>query len=177
MQTTIRENWLIAAIVILALLLIFSWMGKDDVGAPTNSTSTPITTGTENGGTETEEEMVPGDNAGSVFVADQVAGQSVFVDRVNLDSAGWIFVREDNNGALGTVLGARCYAAGTNQGNMVIELVTRPTVAGGTYHAELRDDNDGNCVYDGFSEAPIVDANGEPVVATFKALNVTTTVN
>lgn len=174
MQTTIRENWLIAAIVILALLLIFSWMGKDDAKAPTNSTSTSVTTGTGNEEMGTEEE-VPGDNAGSVFVADQVAGQSVFVDRVNLDSAGWIFVREDNNGAPGTVLGARCYSAGTNQGNMTVQLVTRPTVAGGTYHAELRDDNDGNCVYDGFSEAPIVDASGEPVIATFKALSATTT--
>jgi hypothetical protein len=175
MQTTIRENWLIAAIVILALLLIFSWMGKDDARAPTNSTSTSVTTGTENEGTGTEEEMVPGENAGSVFVADQVAGSDVFIDRVNLDSTGWIFVREDNNGALGTVLGARCYSAGTNQGNMTVQLVTRPTVAGGTYHAELRDDNDGNCVYDGFSEGPIVDANGEPIIATFKALSATTT--
>jgi hypothetical protein len=142
MQTTLRENWLIAAIVILGLLLVFTWMGKGGAKAPTTSTSTSVTTGTNNTNTEgttTQEATTPGDNAGSVFVSDQTAGQSVAIDRVNLDHSGWIFIREDKNGTPGTILGARCYAAGTNQGNMTVELVTRPTVAGNTYHAELRD--------------------------------------
>lgn len=172
MQTSTRENWLITGIVVLALLLIFAWTGGDNkANAPVGGTATTtgdgtITIGSPSGTTTTE--VTPGENAGTVMVNDQVAGTEVVIERVNLEKPGWVVVRQGDR-----VLGVRCFSAGTNQGNMTVEITdgkkTISLLPGTTYSAELRDDNDGQCVYNGVAtEAPIVDAKGDLVKVIFK---------
>lgn len=182
MQISTRENWLIAGIVIVILLLIYVWMGGGKNKGTTATTT--IATSTEESATTTEKslssgseekELAPGDNAGTVVVNDQPAGSSVTIERVNLEKAGWVVIREDNNGTAGKVLGARCFNPGTNQGNMTVLITdgknSKSLTPGSSYIAELRDDNDGECVYNGIAqEASIVDEAGKPVQVTFKAL-------
>ncbi|MES2088196.1 MAG: hypothetical protein V4467_04380 [Patescibacteria group bacterium] len=79
----------------------------------------------------------PSDNM--VSVADQAATTLVRVDSVSLTEPAWVAVREDNSGALGKILGAQRFDAGTYT-NVVISLL-RSTEVGKTYHIVLyRDD-------------------------------------
>jgi hypothetical protein len=183
MQTSTRENWLIAGIVIVILLLIYVWMGGGKGKGNTNTATTTTATSTEESATTTgsdlpsgsEAELIPGDNAGTVVVNDQPAGSSVAIERVNFEKAGWVVIREDNNGTAGKVLGARCFNPGTNQGNMTVLITdgknSKSLTPGSSYIAQLRDDNDGECVYNGIAEeASILDEAGKPVQAIFQAL-------
>ena len=67
-----------------------------------------------------------------VVVEAQKAGESVTVKSVAVDEATWVAVREDKDGSLGNILGARRIEAGT-QADVVVELL-RPTLSGSTYH-------------------------------------------
>lgn len=173
-----RENWLIAGIVVFALLLIFIWMGGDKkanapAGETASTTESGLITATSSlaGGEEGGAGISSGENAGTVIVNDQAASQEVAIERVNLEKPGWVVVRKNNNGSAGSVIGARCFMAGTNNGNMTVPLVGGKSLkAGETYFAELRDDDDDQCVYDVAKEGPILDAAGKQVSVSFKAL-------
>lgn len=83
------------------------------------------------------------DTRGSVVsVADQAAGDSVFVSSVNAAVPVWVAVRELNGRDLGNVLGA--VKVGAPRTNVSIPLL-RGTVSGRTYAIELyRDDGEGD---------------------------------
>lgn len=86
--------------------------------------------------------MVEAPSAGSataaLLVNDQSAGGTVTVTQVITPESVWVAVREEKDGKLGNILGARRVGAGANSG-VAVELL-RPTVAGSSYVAALHKD-------------------------------------
>ncbi len=78
----------------------------------------------------TETAFETGAGAG-VTVKDQEAGSKVVIDSVEAKETLWVAVREEKDGKLGNILGARKAFAGKGE-NVSVELL-RPTVSGGTY--------------------------------------------
>lgn len=93
-------------------------------------------------------------------VADQLAGDSVFVSVTGVVEPVWVAVREMKDGKVGNILGAHKVFTGEN--NSAIELL-RPTVAGATYTVVLYKDI-GDPAFN-YREDVLV----EGIEATFKA--------
>ncbi|MEK7208200.1 MAG: hypothetical protein AAB699_01470 [Patescibacteria group bacterium] len=74
----------------------------------------------------------------AVLATNQSAGSAVIVSQVVSAEPVWVAVREERNGGVGNILGARKVAAGTS-GNVVVELL-RPTKAGARYLVVLHED-------------------------------------
>lgn len=68
---------------------------------------------------------------GGLSVADQKAGSLVEVTGVDARETLWVAVREEKDGNIGNILGARKVVAGAGQ-KVSVELL-RPTTLGGTY--------------------------------------------
>ena len=77
-------------------------------------------------------------SSAAVLAGNQSAGSVVTVAQVVSAEPVWVAVREERNGGIGNILGARKVAAGTN-GNVVVELL-RPTKAGTRYLVVLHQD-------------------------------------
>jgi hypothetical protein len=110
--------------------------------------------------------MTTGEN--KIVVTDQSAGSVVTVTLVTLTERGWVVVYEDNNGALGNILGAKRLEAGTNLAPVTL---LRNTVPSMKYYVVLHSDN-GNGTFDYISskrtaDLPLADENGMPIMATF----------
>lgn len=115
------KQWAIVGGVVLLLVLLFGFLsGKQE---PTNVPPLPE---------ETEE---------LVSVSNQSAGTTVFVDSVSVPPPGvWVAVHEQNNGTLGSILGASRVRFQSTQ--VAIELL-RPTLPTSHYAVVLyRDDGD-----------------------------------
>lgn len=80
-----------------------------------------------------------------VSVSDQDAGNAVFVSEVNTPTEVWVAVREDRNGELWSILGARKVQAGIHQ-NIRVPLL-RETEPGTLYHVVVYEE-DGNGIFD-----------------------------
>ena len=81
-----------------------------------------------------------------------------------LDRTGWIVVREDVDGNIGNILGARLSDPGGFVGGEVKLL--RNTEPGKVYYVLLYAD-DGNRAFDIATDLPMTDEQGELIVKTF----------
>lgn len=108
---------------------------------------------------------IPVTGEGSVIVAHQPAGIVVVLARVNMPRDGWVAIHEKSSGALGNILGAHRFDAGTMSGT--VELL-RGTLAGNTYYAVLYSDN-GDRAFDPHVDLPMSTANGDMIFASFVA--------
>lgn len=111
-----------------------------------------------------------GTAANLVQARDQVAGSSVTLDQVVLKNEGWVAIHDSENGAAGRILGATLTAAGT-QTSVAVPLI-RATETGKTYIAMIHASN-GDREFqfrENEADAPVKDADGKPVMASFKAL-------
>ena len=78
------------------------------------------------------------DTSYNLMVTNQPAGDLAYVSEMQLQENAWIAIREEVNGAPGTILGAGWFPVGTTSG--VVELL-RPTVADASYYAVIFIDN------------------------------------
>ena len=99
-----------------------------------------------------------------VEVANQNAGDRVVIISHTLDRTGWIVVREDVDGNIGNILGARLSDSGGFVGGEVKLL--RNTEPGKVYYVLLYAD-DGNRAFDIATDLPMTDEQGELIVKTF----------
>lgn len=99
----------------------------------------------------------------AITVGDQKAGESVLVSLVSTDASAWLALRENNNGLVGNILGARRIDVGTT-GNVEIPLL-RSTQAGKSYFIVLFKDN-GDKVFDFKTDAPMT-ADGTLISKVF----------
>lgn len=99
----------------------------------------------------------------AITVGDQKAGESVLVSLVSTDAPAWLALRENNNGLVGNILGARRVDVGTT-GNVDIPLL-RSTQAGKSYFVVLFKDN-GDKVFD-FKTDPPMTADGTLISKMF----------
>ncbi len=106
---------------------------------------------------------VSGTNA--IATLDQGAGDTAEVTMITLSVPGWVAIHEDRAGILGNILGARRFEPGIHLGE--VELL-RPMVSGGTYRAVLYQDLSERG-FNSAEDAPIKDADGKIIEASFKA--------
>ncbi len=155
---------LLVAGIILGVLLTTAWSSYEGEVGPASaatttaqvagaSTSAPAATKT----TPTEPPLV---------VADQAAGQSVIISRLNIARSTWVVVYVSREGKPGNALGARLFFAGDKQGKVGL---LRNTQAGQSYFVGLSVD-DGDRKFSLSKDKPLADADGGPLWATFRAL-------
>lgn len=107
----------------------------------------------------------PSDVKDVMTVFDQEPGLEVKIDRLNTPKSVWVAIHEDNGqGEPGNILGAQLFDVGTASGT--VELL-RGTEAGGTYYAMIHDDN-GDRAFIPKMDAPILNAEGKPIMVIFK---------
>ncbi len=102
----------------------------------------------------------------AISVKNQAPGFAVVVASFTIEHEGWIAIHEDRGGAPGNILGARKVAAGTVE-NLNIPLL-RATKEGSTNYAMLHGE-DGLSGFNYKTDAPLTDASGKPIMASFKA--------
>lgn len=99
----------------------------------------------------------------AITVSDQKPGITALVSLVSTDAPAWLALRENANGLVGNILGAKRIDVGTN-GNVEIPLL-RATQAGKSYFVVLFKDN-GDKVFDFKTDAPMT-ADGVLISKTF----------
>lgn len=108
-------------------------------------------------------------NSSSLVIFNQSAGDSVEIDRVVLEQAGWVSISEDLNGERGNILGALWLPAGTHTGQQV-ELL-RGTEPGRKYYGVIRsDDGDLNHGFDKDINLEVKDSDGNFLITTFQTI-------
>lgn len=101
----------------------------------------------------------------TILTRDQMAGSTVVVESASLPIAGWVVVHEMNGGHVGNALGAARRDAGVHTA-IVVELL-RDTATSSPYAVILYEDN-GDKEFQLRTDLPIVSAQGDPLIATFK---------
>jgi hypothetical protein len=99
----------------------------------------------------------------AVKIEDQNPGRLVVVYQVSLTKPGWVVIRDNNNGQVGNILGARLFDSGKNSG--LIPLL-RATVVDKKYFAVLHNDN-GDNIFDPKKDLPIKDSKGIEIMSPF----------
>ncbi|MDO8492536.1 MAG: hypothetical protein Q7S34_02785 [bacterium] len=164
----------IAVVIVLLVSGLAYWFSfaKKENSVPKEtinniSTTENITSGVTTSATTPKVRAAPISVSGANAIAtnDQLAGDTAEVTMITLSVPGWVAIHEDKNGLLGNILGAGRFDPGIHLGE--IELL-RGTVSGGTYHAVLYQDN-GDRQFDSSTDAPIKNAEGRIIEATFKA--------
>ncbi len=123
----------------------------------------------ENGSDATKAAVV--DTLGAknaVTVLDQTPGKVVTVQSITIEREGWVAIHEDREGKPGNILGARKIGAGTTK-DFAVPLL-RETLEGHTNYVMLHGEDDGDPGFNYKADAPLKDADGNPVMATFKSL-------
>lgn len=158
-QSTIKPwQWILTIIVVIALIVVVYFMVRG--GSSTNNP--PVTdVNTETPATTT------GPRFSSLSVNDQFPGNVVFLTSVSITKPGFAVVRESlAGGKAGDVLGTLYFAtAGTYPGKV---LLSKPTIDGKTYIAELHED-DSDKLFNAAKDVYLNDSLGKPVMKTFKA--------
>lgn len=113
------------------------------------------------------EDAVPktGTDVATISMKTQTAAMSVLVDRVALNTSGWIVVHEVEGGHVLNALGAKRLDAGEHAG-VLIELL-RATEPGRAYAIILYSDN-GNKEFEVRGDLPMIDKSGDPLMETFR---------
>lgn len=99
-----------------------------------------------------------------VAAPNQKAGDTVLVNKVVSGAEVWVAVREDREGLMGNILGAKKVGAGTSE-SVVVELL-RPTVSNAKYYVVLYRDN-GDGAFDSKTDV-LVESDGSTIISTFR---------
>ncbi len=157
----------IVAIVALIIGFAGGWVvadnGSNSPAGGSSSQNTPATSGTSSDTTSlgTTNALDTGSSLSAPSVAaitvdNQKVGPSVMVSLVSSDASAWVAVRENNNGLVGNILGAKRVDVGTT-GNVEVPLL-RSTEVGKSYFVVLFKDN-GDRQFD-FKTDPPMTTNG-----------------
>ncbi len=141
--TTASASGKIITALIVGLLVGFAagvfWQDRRSANVEADTSAEAVATTTEEKMISKENEESASDTltkeaapATHIAVKNQPAGSSVALTDVDAAEVIWLAVREDKDGKLGNILGARKVPAGAGQ-TVAIELL-RPTVVGSTYH-------------------------------------------
>lgn len=150
-------QWLVTAIVIIALIVIGIMVfgnKKDDTTAMTTDETPAVDT--TNSPTEVNR----------VIMTDQFPGNVVNISSVQFAAPGWVEIHADNKGQPGAIIGSAYFDKGINPGGKIT--LTKPTVEGGVYYAMLHSD-DGDKKFDASKDLPLKDSKGNIIMKLFRA--------
>jgi hypothetical protein len=146
-------QWIVTAIVVIALIILGFTMYGNKSGAPTD------TSGTDSSMTDTST------GANRIIVGDQYPGNVVYLSSVQVEKAGWVVIHADNAGQPGKIIGQAWVEAGINPVKVTL---TSAMVEKGTYYAMLHSD-DGDKSFDATKDLPLKDASGNIIMRIFHA--------
>jgi len=176
MMEKIKSYWTIGLVAVVALLVGFAasslWSGSKSKapnseiqGTATDKNTLPSELSTNF--VMPKEKMTSAASSGDTFVvADQPAGNSVVVTKVTLESAAWVVVHEDRDGAPGNILGALWLPAGT--ATQASAELLRDTQAGKAYYVMIHEDTLSDKQFDHTQDLPLKDASGAVIMMKFK---------
>ncbi len=144
-------QWVITAVVVVALIVFGVYMLTRGDKAPEN---TPSTVGT------TQVPMYKN----RITVTEQFPGNIVYFSTIELAQDGFVVVYDGNPAQGGKALGSSLIKAGIRPGQ--VNLSTK-TVDGKTYFAALYIDSNNNGIFDS-TDAQALNEAGSPVVQSFK---------
>jgi len=98
---------------------------------------------------------------------DQKAGVAVTVSEINIPTTSWVAIREDKNGELSWILGARKLPTGVHKD--VYVPLQRATVSGKLYHVVIYED-DGDNLFDYKADTLVSSEKGVFLTADFRTL-------
>ena len=101
-----------------------------------------------------------------IKASDQMAGESVLIDKVSSPKTSWVAIRENNYDVMGRILGAQKISEGEHD-NIIVDLL-KPTVEGLMYATVIYED-DGDGEFDFKTDKLIEVATGTPILARFVA--------
>lgn len=150
--------------LVLGRLLWYSRTGLPDTDTSyTQATTTDNISEQETPTSSQEETNISNPSSSSVSAENQSAGDSAKIS-VMASEAVWVEVRDNNNGVMGNVLGAKHVDAGRT---MVTVGLQRGTVKGRSYFVAIAPYNKGVINY--AVSALLKDASGKAISATFTA--------
>jgi len=144
-------QWVIMAIVVVALVVFGVYMLTREDKMPAGSPSAVTTT------------QIP-QYKNKVSLTDQFPGNIVYLTTVELAQDGFAVVYDGNPAQGGKVIGTTYIKAGVRPGQ--VNLTTK-TIDGKLYYVALYVDSNGNGVFDA-TDAPALSSTGAPVVQTFR---------
>jgi hypothetical protein len=104
----------------------------------------------------------------TLSIADQVAGPIVLVSKTTLSDASWIAIADNNDGQLGSVLGAHWYPEGSYT-DVAVELQRVAGIeAGKSYYGVIYID-DGDKIFSLELDTLLTDTDGQIVATEFRA--------
>lgn len=101
----------------------------------------------------------------AVTASDQAASNTVVVDFASFTQGGYVEIHEASAGKPGKIIGSSPYLPAGEQSNVEVQL-SRTTKAGETLFAMLHSD-DGDQKFNGKTDVPITDAEGNIVLTPF----------
>lgn len=163
-----------AAIAIVAFLIGFG-IGRLDINksktvVQDTATSTSVMIGEDSNtnlvGVSGQQNLTAKD---ILEVEDQTPGFAVAIKNIHTAKSVWLAIHEDNGkGKPGNILGAQLFDPSMVSGSVQLLRATEPNK---TYYAIIHDDN-GDRAFIPKMDTPILDANGNPLMITFKTINV-----
>jgi len=150
--------------MILGVLLATVWSSAGTLGETSGAATSTAETASAAPAAATPQKTTPTEAA--LAVADQPAGPSVTIARLNIARPVWVVVYVSREGKPGNALGARLFAPSDKQGSVGL---LRNTERGQSYFVGLSVDN-GDRTFSLSSDKPLADADGGPLWATFRAL-------
>jgi len=120
---------------------------------------------------QVEEEQTGGPSSGllvgsnAVYAADQKPGDAVSISMAVLQTAGYVVIHEDNNGAPGAILGASAILE-QGQSEGVSVFLSRASQDGEALHAMLHVDN-GDGAFDPAQDGSVKDDQGNIILMRF----------
>ncbi len=149
--------------VIVGVLMATAWSSYN-LGELTGVATSTVVAGAASSTTATTTPKTP--TEAPLSVADQPSGPSVSISRINIAKPTWIVVYVSREGRPGNALGARLFTAGDKLGKVGLLRNTEP---GQRYFVGLSVDN-GDRAFSLTKDRPLADADGGPLLATFRAL-------
>ncbi len=178
-----KINSFVIGTLVLGLVVGFTsgafWAGRrgaslaasDQTNQLADVTATPDQSTPATGDTSASPTAVPAsspidNSAVAVEVANQPAGSTVGLQSVTLAKLGWVAIRDNQNGKIGNILGAKRLPAGTTK-EVKVELL-RPTAAKSGYAVTAYVD-DGDLLFNSLKDTKI-EKDGSMVLATFNTI-------
>ncbi len=119
---------------------------------------------------EVQEELITGGEATlPLIVPEQAGGSEIFIESAVLPNAGYVVIHREKDGKLGEIIGVSEFLSAGIKGNFLMS-IDEEVVEGDTLFAMIHTD-DGDGIFDGSLDVPLVEDKGDIVLVKFVIVN------